>query len=254
MGCQDDVMTWKGFLHFWPYLYCGYVAHWCFLCCQPKPNSFWWFKTPWRSYDITAIVLGNRYIRLVPYAVCHCCDENLAFYVVSVIKNRNIWVKNCIKNLLNNTSYHVTWHFLTQYALVKVFNVAKMLLFSNASIKVFINTHFLNVCYWSSRCKSTMCFKSGQENNVPLRWRHNGRDSVSNHQPHDCLLNRLFGRRSKKTSKLCVTGLCAGNSPGTGEFPPQMASSAGNVSIWWRHHAFSCRYQSFLRRYRNDDW
>ena len=30
-----------------------------------------------------------------------------------------------------------------------------------------------------------------------LRWRHNGGDSVSNHQPHDCLLNRLFGRRSK---------------------------------------------------------
>ena len=31
-----------------------------------------------------------------------------------------------------------------------------------------------------------------------LRWRHNGRDSVSNHQPHDCLLNRLLGRRLKK--------------------------------------------------------
>ena len=44
----------------------------------------------------------------------------------------------------------------------------------------------------------------------PLQWRHNGRDSVSNHQPHDCLLNRLFRRRSKKTSKLRVTGLCAG--------------------------------------------
>ena len=69
-----------------------------------------------------------------------------------------------------------------------------------------------------------------------LRWRHNGRDSVSNHQPHDCLLNRLFRRRSKKTSKLCVTGLCEGNSPGTGEFPAQMASNAENVSIWWRHH------------------
>ena len=50
----------------------------------------------------------------------------------------------------------------------------------------------------------------------PLRWRHNGCDSVSNHQPHHCLLNRLFRRRSKKTSKLRVTGLCAGNSPGTG--------------------------------------
>ena len=63
-----------------------------------------------------------------------------------------------------------------------------------------------------------------------------GRDSVSNHQPHGCLLNRLFRRRSKKTSKLRVTGLWAGNSPGTGEFPAQMASNAENVSIWWRHH------------------
>ena len=43
-------------------------------------------------------------------------------------------------------------------------------------------------------------------------------------------------RRSKKTSKLCVTGLCVGNSPVTGEFPAQRASNAENVSIWWRHH------------------
>ena len=46
------------------------------------------------------------------------------------------------------------------------------------------------------------------------QWRHNGRDGVSNYQHHHCLLNRLFTRRSKKTSKLRVTGLCAGNSPG----------------------------------------
>ena len=71
---------------------------------------------------------------------------------------------------------------------------------------------------------------------MALQWRHNGRDSVSNHQPHDCLLNRLFRRRSKKTSKLRVTGFCAGNSPGTDESPAQMASCAENVSIWWRHH------------------
>ena len=70
-----------------------------------------------------------------------------------------------------------------------------------------------------------------------LQWRHNGRDSVSDHQAHHCLLNCLFRHRSKKTSRLCVTGLCAGNSPGTGEFPAQMASYAENVSIWWRHHA-----------------
>ena len=62
-----------------------------------------------------------------------------------------------------------------------------------------------------------------------LLWRHNGRDGVSNFLPHDCLLNRSFRRRSKKTSKLRVTGLCAGNSLVTGEFPAQMASNAENV-------------------------
>ena len=46
------------------------------------------------------------------------------------------------------------------------------------------------------------------------------------------------GRRSTKTSKFRVTGLCAGNSPGTGEFPVQMASNAGmfpfdDVIMWW---------------------
>ena len=65
-----------------------------------------------------------------------------------------------------------------------------------------------------------------------IQWRHNGRDGIWNPQPHDC----LFRRRSKKTSKLRVTGLCAGNSPATGEFPAQMARKAENVSIWWRHH------------------
>ena len=72
-----------------------------------------------------------------------------------------------------------------------------------------------------------------------LRWRHNDHAGVWNHQPHGCLLNRLFRRKSKKTSKLRVTGLCAGNSPGTGEFPAQMASYAENVSIWWRHHVLT---------------
>ena len=59
-----------------------------------------------------------------------------------------------------------------------------------------------------------------------LQWRHEERDGVSNHQPHDCFLNSLFGHRSKKTSKLRVTGLCEGNSLVTGEFPSQKASDA----------------------------
>ena len=55
--------------------------------------------------------------------------------------------------------------------------------------------------------------------------------SVSNHQPHDCLLNHLFKRRSKKTSELHGTGLCVGNSLVTSEIPTQMASNVENVSI-----------------------
>ena len=84
-----------------------------------------------------------------------------------------------------------------------------------------------------------------------LQWRQIERDGVSNHQPHRCLRDRLFRRRSKKTSKPCITGLCEGNSPDrlfrrrskktskpritglcegnspvTGEFPAQRASNA----------------------------
>ena len=41
----------------------------------------------------------------------------------------------------------------------------------------------------------------------------------ANHRRLNWLLNRLFRRRSKKTSKLRVTELCEGKSPITGEFP-----------------------------------
>ena len=74
---------------------------------------------------------------------------------------------------------------------------------------------------------------------MSLQWRHNGRDSVSNHQPRECLLSRLIRRRSKKASKLRVTGLCVGNSPESGEFTAQRASNAENVSIWLRHHVMT---------------
>ena len=54
---------------------------------------------------------------------------------------------------------------------------------------------------------------------VSLQWRHSGRHGVSHHRRDDCLLNRLSRCRPKKTSKFLLTGLCAWNSPVTGEFP-----------------------------------
>ena len=69
-----------------------------------------------------------------------------------------------------------------------------------------------------------------------LQWCHNERSGIWNHQPHDCLLNHLFKCRSKKTSKLCVTGLCAGNSLVIGQFSAKRARNTENVSIWLCHH------------------
>ena len=71
---------------------------------------------------------------------------------------------------------------------------------------------------------------------MSLQWRHYGCDGVSHYQPHKCLPNRLFRRRSKAISKLLFTGLCEGNLQVKGEFPAQMACNAENASILWRHH------------------
>ena len=78
-----------------------------------------------------------------------------------------------------------------------------------------------------------------------LQWRHNVHDGVSNHRRIDGLLNRLLRSTSKKTSSLCVTGLCEGNSPVIGEFSLQRASNVENVSIRWRHHEYSRRHSTF---------
>ena len=90
---------------------------------------------------------------------------------------------------------------------------------------------------WRAFCLDLNVLKS-----YTLLWHHNEHRGISNHQPYDCLLNRLFRHRSKKTSKLCVTGLCEGNSLVTSEFPAQRASNAENYSIWWCHHDKSLKY------------
>ena len=70
-----------------------------------------------------------------------------------------------------------------------------------------------------------------------LQWRHNGLHVVSNYKAHHCLLSRLFGRRSKKTSKLPPSlAFVRGNHRGPVNSPHKWPSNAENVSIWWRHH------------------
>ena len=77
--------------------------------------------------------------------------------------------------------------------------------------------HGVVVVEWHAKVNVATMLDYGAS--ITLLWRHNRRDGVSNHQPHDYLLNRLFRRRSNTTSEFRVTGLCEGNSPVTGDSP-----------------------------------
>ena len=102
------------------------------------------------------------------------------------------------------------------------------------------STHFSVPLQWMQRHKLGMDTAISCSHIVwhcALHWCHNDHDGVSNHQPHGCLLNRLFRRRSKKTSKLRVTGFCVGNSPGPVNSPHkgQLRGKCFHLmtSSWW---------------------
>ena len=79
---------------------------------------------------------------------------------------------------------------------------------------------------------------------LSLQRRHNGRNGISNHWCVHCLLSCLFRRRSKKISKLRVTGLCEGNSQVTGKNSSHKGPETQKMfpkiddvimSAWWQH-------------------
>ena len=179
----------------------------------------------------------------------HQSSASLAF-VWGIHRDR--WIP-CTKGQLRGKCFHLmtsSWRSCILAHILKCIGPWRNYIISYAYEKRGNYSSSTCICYIKSMrtfcfsiCKANHCFNiilhilSAIYRRALLLWRHNGRDGVSNHQPHDCLLNRSFRPRSKKTSKLRVTGLlCAGSSPVTGDFPAQMASSAENVSIWWRHH------------------
>ena len=87
--------------------------------------------------------------------------------------------------------------------------------------------------YWATREKHYQ---------PSLRWRRNGRDSVSNHEPPNCLLNRSFRRRSKKTSNsaslVFVRGIHRGpvNSPHKWPVTPKCFHLM--TSSWWQRNLY----------------
>ena len=135
----------------------------------------------------------------------------------SLDRRRNIWVDYSWRG------YQISKHSLVSGS-VRQWTCSHALGYQQGNVYKVISYTPWNIC--------TVCAS-------PSRWRHNERHGVSHHRRLECLLNRLFRRRSKKTSKLRVTGLCEGNLPVTGGFPSQRANSTENVSIWWRHVVIS---------------
>ena len=179
-----------------------------------------WFEFHWRLFLMVQLIITQHWFRWclgAEDATSHYPNQCLPKSLTHICGARGRWV-HIVMIYSHVISMCITCIVIT-FLLMLLESLVRTPSLSNRWVQT-----------WPTSISPTNC--------IPLRWRHNERDSVSNHQPHHCLLNRSFGRRSKKTSKLRVTGLCVGNSPVTGEFPAQMASNAENISIWWRHHAF----------------
>ena len=82
-----------------------------------------------------------------------------------------------------------------------------------------------------------------------LQWRHNGRDSVSDHQPRHCFIQRFIQAQIKESIKAPRHWPLCGEFTGDQWIPRTNAqkrgkcfhlmifcSNAENVSTWWCHH------------------
>ena len=143
--------------------------------------------------------MGTVYIKLSRYCLLRI-ELNQCSITIS------IWFK-CIKLKL----HQVIWGWINSHIFLQ-----------------FLYRHLTNIQIWNTL--SVLC--------LSLQWHNNERDGVWNYCRLDCLLSRLFRRRSRKTSKLRVTALCERIPPVSDGFPSQRASNAENVFIWRRHHCF----------------
>ena len=160
-------------------------------------------------YKYHAFLVGSIIV-MNPLIIEHTCMPHYMRTVVCVIVNAHTSISCACKCVM----YHIVCIYVNVQSHDKPFidrqfsDNAQVFKCSFAALLTIFHRNFNTV-------DISLCFNS----------------IISNHQPQHCLLNRLLRRRPKKTSKLRVTGLCAGNSQVIGEFPKQMASNAENVSI-----------------------
>ena len=83
-------------------------------------------------------------------------------------------------------SYSIPWDTVTKMVIILQYHLINC---SHADTTLTLWAHF------------TEHFFSQTQWKIPLWCCHNERDGISNHQPHDCLLNRLFKAQIKENIK-----------------------------------------------------
>ena len=149
---------------------------------------------PGNAYDITFIIqiLSVHFVWQVPNPIDSSQAKDVEEYLKQT-KTPAMWSIYLKMNTTNQAEFHLAYQF-------------------SLSISLFPRTFRFDPKRHLSSDTCICALIQSREIYVSLQWRHNGRDSVSNHQPHDWLLNRLFRRKSKKTStSLALWGAFTGD-------------------------------------------
>ena len=178
------------------------------------PVKLWSYDT--ESHDMMTSPNGNIFRVTGPL-----CGEFTGQRWIPLTKDSDVelwcsfssapWINSWVNNReASDLRRHRAHHDVIVINWVKVF--FSIVLHDKIHLIVFMSNKSylfaLNTSTFTHNCiKCTVIFKWLNFDRESLRWRHNGRDCVSNHQPYDCLFNRLFRRGSKK------------NSPGPGNSP-----------------------------------
>ena len=170
---------------------------------SPVTCEFPWQRPVTRSFDIFFHLCLNKRLN----------KQSWGWWLET--PSRSLW-RACNGSMIKRACQRQRWDPLGRF---------------NKTMSIYQNRNYIN-----SQYKDKTVSRTSHHYNA-LQWRQNGRDSVSNHQPHDCLLNRLFRRRSKKTSKLRVTGLCCGEFTGDRWIPRTNGQLRGKcfhlmTSLW----------------------
>ena len=110
---------------------------------------------------------------------------------------------------------------------------------------VFVTSHFREYKQYTTSCGVVCFWNQMTAPHQPLRWRHNEHDGVSNHQPHDCLLNVCLGEDQRKHQSSESLAFVRGihrwlvNSPHKGPVTRKMFSFNDVTTTMRRRHLIS---------------